>query len=180
VTLHYIDEGIDTGPVIADVRFPIEWEDDAASVRGKLKGAGLRLLKEYWRAISSGTATRISQDESRARYYRLRTPEDGLIDWSRTSTEIYNLVRALVHPWPGAFTFLRGRKIVVRRVVPVKALAQGERRPGLVCHIEKSGLLRVVTGDGEVLISEAEVDAPCAGAVNLSETEMAEGDLLGV
>lgn len=180
MTLHYMDEGVDTGPVIAEERFPIEWEDDAASIRGKLKDAGIRLIKEYWRAISSGTAPRIPQDESRARHYRLRTPEDGLIDWSRTSTEIYNLVRALVHPWPGAFTFLRGRKIVVRSLVPAEASAHVERRPGLVCRVEQGGLVRVMTGDGEVLISEAEVDAPRAGAVNLSETEIAEGDLLGV
>ncbi|MBA3768493.1 MAG: methionyl-tRNA formyltransferase, partial [Acidobacteria bacterium] len=82
MTLHYMDEGVDTGPVIAEESFPIEWEDDAASIRGKLKDAGVHLIKEYWNAITGGTAPRISQDESRARYYRLRTPEDGLIDWS--------------------------------------------------------------------------------------------------
>ena len=131
VTLHYIDEGIDTGPVIAQARFPIEWKDYAMSIQQKLKVAGVRLITDYWPDIAAGTVTRLPQDNSKARYYRLRTTDDGRIDWSSSNVTIYNLVRSLVSPWPGAFTFLHRQKLVLRKVTPVDSL-EGKDRPGLI------------------------------------------------
>ncbi|HYY56362.1 MAG TPA: methionyl-tRNA formyltransferase [Pyrinomonadaceae bacterium] len=180
MTLHYIDAGVDTGPVIAEERFAIEWEDDAASVRRKLKDVGMRLIARWWPAIAAGTAPRIPQDEARARYYPLRTAEDGLVHWSNANTSIYNLVRALARPWPGAFTFSRGRKVVLRRVVPVEAsTAEHERAPGLVCRVEAGGRLRVATGDGDLLVCEAEIDGRVALAAGRDETGISAGDILG-
>ena len=55
-TLHYIDAGIDTGPVIAEQRFPIEWRDDITSVQARLRTAGKELLERWWPEIARGTA----------------------------------------------------------------------------------------------------------------------------
>ncbi|HEV2915735.1 MAG TPA: methionyl-tRNA formyltransferase [Pyrinomonadaceae bacterium] len=179
MTMHYIDEGIDTGPVIARERFAIELRDDAVSVRLKLKDAGMRLIADWWPMIASGTAPRIPQDETRARYYRLRTAEDGLVHWPSANISIYNLVRALVRPWPGAFTFSRGRKVVLRRVLAVEAATAREAcTPGLVRGVEQSGI-RVATGDGELLICEAEVDGRVSDTGNLGELGISAGDILG-
>lgn len=155
VALHYMDEGIDTGPIIAQGRFPIQQDDDAATVRQKLKTTGIALLQEWWPAIAEGRASKIPQDETKATYHRLRTQDDGVIDWSVTSTAICRLVKALVRPWPGAFTFLNGRKLVIWKFRALQGSAGGP--PGLVTQIDEQGA-RVLTGDGAVLIEESEMD----------------------
>jgi methionyl-tRNA formyltransferase/LmbE family N-acetylglucosaminyl deacetylase len=105
VTMFYMDEGIDTGDVIATETFPIESGDDAADVLRKADDATLHLLNAYLDPILEGTAPRISQDDARSSYTRRRTPTDGEIDWSRPAHEIVRLVRALAPPYPLAHTF---------------------------------------------------------------------------
>jgi len=177
VTLHYVDAGIDTGPVIAEERFPIEPEDDAFVVRGKLREAGTRLLRTWWPAIADGTAPRAPQDESRAKYYPLRTPEDGRIDWTAPAATIHNLVRALAPPWPGAFTRLGAEKLVLRRVA-VLAGEGASARPGIVGSVDGRGA-RVGTGRGDLLIVNAEIGGRVAGPDELAGLGLARGTRLG-
>ena len=153
VAVHYMDEGIDTGPIVAQEHFPIESDDDALTVRQKLRVTGVRLLKAWWPAIAEGRAPRDKQDESKARYYPLRTSDDGVIDWGASSYDIHNLVRALVRPWPGAFTFVENEKLIVwkSRILP----GQGESVPGVVAMVDQSGAY-VHTGDSELVIEVAE------------------------
>jgi methionyl-tRNA formyltransferase len=155
-TLTYLDEGIDTGPVIAERRFPIEWRDDAASVREKLMRAGQSLLETWWPRIEAGTAPRQAQNESRARYYRLRSAADGLVDWRQPSAAIYNLVRALVPPWPGAFTIFDGMTLVLRRVEVIEP-SGARHAPGTVTSSDGTSI-RVATGSGEVALTSVEID----------------------
>jgi len=177
VTLHYADAGIDTGPVIAEERFAIGPEDDAPAVRGKLRDAGSRLLRRWWPAIAAGTAPRVPQDESRAKYYPLRTPEDGRINWSAPAASIHNLVRALAAPWPGAFTRLGGEKLVVRRVVVTQGDG-GSAAPGVVSRVDGRGA-RVGTGSGDLVIVAAEVGGRAAGPGELAALGLAPGLRLG-
>jgi len=177
VTLHYVDAGIDTGPVIAEERFAIEPEDDALVVRGKLREAGTRLLRAWWPAIADGTAPRAPQDESRAKYYPLRTPEDGRIDWTMPAATIHNLVRALAAPWPGAFTRLGAEKLVLRRVA-VLAGESASARPGIVSSVDGRGA-RVGTGRGDLLIVNAEIGDRVAGPDELDGLGLAPGTRLG-
>ena len=165
MTLMYIDEGIDTGPVIAQALFPIEPDDDAPRVRDKLKRAGIDLIQTWLPAVAKGTAPRVSQDESRAKYYPLRTPEDGLIDWTQPSQRIINLIRALAAPWPGAFTYYHGRKIVVRRA-RLNA-DDGTGISGQVLGMDTSGLY-VRTGHGCLRIESVEVDGLVAPPLELT------------
>ena len=156
VTLHYLDEGIDTGPLIAQSRFPIEIHDDGVSVQRKLQLSGTALLQEWWPRIAQGTAPRLSQDESRAHYHRLLTPKDGLIDWNAGSMAIHNLVRALVSPRPGAFTFLQEQKLVIRRAMLTSEVS-GTASPGTIVELSQHGAC-VATGDGALSITEVESD----------------------
>jgi len=105
VTMFYLDEGIDTGDVIAHERFPIEPDDQAADVLRKADDATLDLLRTHLDGILDGTAPRIPQGDSPSTYTRRRGPADGEIDWSRPAHEIVNLVRALSPPYPLAHTF---------------------------------------------------------------------------
>jgi methionyl-tRNA formyltransferase len=175
ITLARVDEGIDTGPVIAERRFAIEPEDDAASVRQKLKNAGASLLQAWWPSIVAGTAPAIAQDESRARYYRMRTPEDGRINWSRPNAAICNLVRALVSPWPGAFTTAGRTRLVVRRAEPTAASLAAA--PGTVVRCDGGGL-QVAAGIGDVRVLSAEVDGWPIRASDLLQLGVAPGQRL--
>jgi methionyl-tRNA formyltransferase len=178
VTLHFMDEKIDAGAVIAESRFRIEAEDDAATIRTRLKAAGQNLLQNYWRQILNGTAPILPQDESRARYHRLRTADDGLISWSQTAVQIHNLVRALVTPWPGAFTFWQGKKLIVYGAVAIKAPPLRRQMPGTVSEINESGL-SVFCGQGELLIVSAEIDGQLLGPRELQQIGIAHGEILG-
>lgn len=175
VALHYMDEGIDTGPIIAQRRFPIEPDDDAATVREKLKESGTALLTQWWPAISQGQAPKEQQDEATAKYYRLRTIDDGLINWDASGTEICNLVRALVRPWPGAFTILNEKKLVIWKCRLLPEETSGE--PGLVGHIAAEGA-RVFTRDRGVLIETAELDGERMTGLDLKRI-MQAGNRLG-
>jgi len=87
-------------------------------------------------------------------YFGGRKPEDGRIDWSKSAVEIYNLIRGVTHPYPGAFTELNGKKVVIWSACPV----EGSGEPGQVvsqnplCIGTGSGLLelRRVQFDGEL------------------------------
>jgi methionyl-tRNA formyltransferase/LmbE family N-acetylglucosaminyl deacetylase len=105
VTMFYMDEGIDTGDVIAVERFPIDEHDQAVDVLRKADDATLRLLHAHLDQILDGTAPRVPQAAEGNTYTRRRTPADGEIDWNRPAQEIVNLVRALSPPYPLAHTF---------------------------------------------------------------------------
>jgi methionyl-tRNA formyltransferase len=167
VTLHYMDEGIDTGPVVAQQRFAIDSEDDAVAVKAKLMSAGSRLLKQWWPQLANGTAPREMQDESTARYWPMRAPADGLIDWATSATRIVRMVRALASNDPGAYVMARGRTLSLRRAQMLESVDL-QAPPGQVVFADRAGV-RIATLDGDVLITEASI----AGA-QISPAECAE------
>ena len=114
VTLHRMVEKADAGDIVGQRAFPIEIEDTALSLYKKLCHEGRILLHEMLPLIKDSKAPRIKQDLSCGSYYGKRIPEDGQISWSKNAREIYNLVRAVTEPYPGAFCFLpSGEKMIV-------------------------------------------------------------------
>jgi methionyl-tRNA formyltransferase len=105
-------------------------------------------------AILEGKAYGGEQDESQATYFGRRRPEDGLIDWSQSPREIHNLVRAVTHPFPGAFTYLNGEKLFIWKTQLL--LEESCITPGVVVS---SSPLRVGTGDGALQIEQAQWSA---------------------
>jgi methionyl-tRNA formyltransferase len=161
-TLHYMDAGIDTGPVIADARFPIQADDDAVQVRANLMSAGARLLRRWWPQMAAGAAPRVVQDETRARYWRLRTPAEGRLDWTESTGRICRVIRALACNEPGAFVEVDGQIVTIRQARALPS-APGSA-PGRIESVEPDGV-RVSAGDGDVLISTVLVgDAIVEGA----------------
>jgi methionyl-tRNA formyltransferase len=153
VTLHYIDESVDTGPVIAERRFPLDEADDAYSVRAKLCEAGSQLLTAWWPRLIDGTAPRVPQDESRARYWPLRAPEEGCIAWTSSASAICRLVRALCANSPGAYVEFPERRIQVRRALALPSLDR-HAQPGEVVAVDADAV-RVAAAGGDVLIVAA-------------------------
>ncbi|MBI2932078.1 MAG: formyltransferase, partial [Planctomycetes bacterium] len=150
VTLHHMVEKPDAGDIVAQRGFEIGPRDTALGVFNRQVEETKRLLGEIWPRIRDGTAPRIPQDHAKATYRGRRTPEDGRIDWTLPSRKVDGLVRAVTHPWPGAFTFLGGRKIMVWAGLPV----EGRGMPGTV--LDDHGL--VATGDGAYRIEECSLE----------------------
>lgn len=100
VTIHVVDEGIDTGPIVAQRKIPIAFEDTWLDVRRGVNAATDRLLAETIPPILRGGLAARAQGPGRS--WRRRTPEDGRFDWNASIIAIYNLIRALVAPHPGA------------------------------------------------------------------------------
>jgi methionyl-tRNA formyltransferase len=110
--------------------------------------------------LESGTFDKRPQ-EGPSSYYGGRKPEDGIIDWTKDAVAVYNLVRAVAHPYPGAFTFLNGRKLLIWKALPREGTADGPA--GLVVSTDPllvkcgQGLLRL---DSVELEGEEKMDGP--------------------
>lgn len=124
VTLHRMTENFDEGPIVIRHAIPISFTDTAPTLRDKLHHLSVQILSDLIIAIEQGVKLpSMPQENSKAKYYKRRSPEDGLIDWSKSNLEIYNLIRALVEPWPGAFTITSsGEKVVFKEFVPFEAM----------------------------------------------------------
>lgn len=122
VTLHSMVEKPDAGDIVAQREVAIGFDDDVLSVYRKLVDAARGLMRDILPKIKDGTFTRSAQTGPSS-YCGGRKPEDGLIDWNRDAVAIYNLTRAVTHPYPGAFTYLDGRKLFVWKAYPVGSSA---------------------------------------------------------
>ena len=113
VTMFYAAPEVDAGDIIEQRERCITAQDDAGTIDAWLNATVAEMLKENLPRLADSTAARNAQDHSQATYTIWRSPEDGRIDWNRPAPEILNLVRGLTRPYPGAFTMLGGRKLIV-------------------------------------------------------------------
>lgn len=113
VSLHYMTPRPDDGDLVAQVTVPVDGADTALTLHSKIVDASSRLLNDALPGLIAGTAPRTPQDHCRATYYGGRSPEDGEIDWTKSADEIRNLVRAVTRPYPGAFTLVGDRKLLI-------------------------------------------------------------------
>ncbi len=155
LTFFYLDDGADSGDILWQKPFPIELEDDAASLYRKVERLAADAIAEFLPQLERGTAPRTPQDHTQATYRRKRGEADGLIHWEAPSLRIYNLIRALTHPYVGAHTCVDGRKIILwrARMVEPAAGVPLDAEPGTIIACSPGSLL-VRTGDGLVEITE--------------------------
>jgi len=105
-------------------------------------------------ALLAGTAKETPQDEAQATYFGGRKPEDGRIDWTQTSGRIFNLIRAVTDPYPGAFTEVGGARLMVWWAETDSPAARGRRgAPGEILSLAP---LVVATGDGALELTRTE------------------------
>jgi len=106
VTLFQINEGeVDSGEIIAQQRIPIQFEDYGWNVEEKATQISIELFLRLFENEKTNPISFREQNENEATYTCKRIPEDGKINWHQTSLQIYNIIRALAHPYPGAFCF---------------------------------------------------------------------------
>lgn len=135
VSLHHMTNRPDDGDIVGQRRVEITADDTARSLLQKLTHASAALLEEVLPKLKDGSAVRIPQQLSQASYFGGRRPEDGAIDWSASSKEVRNLVRAVSAPYPGAFTYSGGKKCLIWQVTEVAA-DEEQRPPGTILSID--------------------------------------------
>ncbi len=156
VSLFYLADKPDDGDIIAQKEFDIDDRDDIYTLHSKSDDASVQLLIENIDDIRNGTAKRIRQDPKDVTYTARRKPEDGATDWKRTSRELYDWIRAQTHPFPGAFTFLNGKKIYIWRSEQCPGAAAG--KPGEVLDIINKNGITVVTSNGLLLLKRVQFE----------------------
>ena len=149
VTLHYMVERPDAGDIVAQRKFPIEFTDTAQDIYEKMIPAARDIMVEVLPLLDAGTAPRIPQDPSQASYFGGRKPADGRFEWSWPALRIYNLVRAVTHPYPGAFVETPQGKLLVWSCWPEAAAVRAD--PGTLLETSADGV-RVATGEGSLLL----------------------------
>jgi len=103
VTLFQLDEGVDTGPILAQERLLITSEETATTLYRRIAEAHQKLMRYVWQDLAEDRLTPVAQDESLATVWPGRTPADGRIQASMTVSMVDRLVRATTRPYPGAF-----------------------------------------------------------------------------
>ena len=131
-SLHYMDIKPDAGDLVAQTAVPILADDTAHDVFQKVTVAAELTLYRALPQLVAGTAPRVPLDLAAGSYYSGRKPEDGRIDWTRPAREIANLVRAVAPPYPGAFTELAGKRIIVARARPGASPSASAANPGAI------------------------------------------------
>ncbi|WP_354684346.1 formyltransferase [Cupriavidus necator] len=155
-TLHAMEARPDAGYIVEQTAVPILPDDTAAEVFAKVTVAAEQTL---WRALPAMIAGQTPQRPNllaEGSYFSGRRPEDGRIDWSQPAANVYNLIRAVAPPYPGAFTELAGQRLIVaqaRRPLPDAALAlPAGTPPGL--HLRDGRIVGLCGDGGLVLVTQ--------------------------
>ena len=153
VTIMRVVKELDAGGMFAKVTRPIAPEDTSDVVESALAAMGAELLLTVVDQLVSGTAREEPQDDTQASYAPRLTKEEGLIDWTQSASQIHNRVRGL-YPWPHAYTFFKGTRLIILRSVVPNA-AESPASPGTILRVT-SEAIHVATGDGELAVLDVQ------------------------
>ena len=153
VTIMLLDEGMDSGPILAQTETPIGCAETADALTNRLFADGAALLTRTLEGWASGELEPTPQNDADATFTRRLTREDGRLDWSQSAESIERRVRALT-PWPGAFTTWRGRTLKILRAQPRESSGG---LPGTV-FAPPGGGLAVNCGQGALELSELQLE----------------------
>lgn len=165
LTAHFVDGGMDTGDIIAQITYNLNTDQDVADALEILYPLYRKVTRHVLNCFRAGQVPRKAQDQSQASAFPRRRPKDGLIDWGQSARRIRDLVRAVAPPYPGAFSHLRHKRIKIlsagcdteRPHIGVPGEIVGRRRNGFVVATGKGSLLvkkAILAEDGRQVIAE--------------------------
>ena len=154
MTLHRMVRSADAGAIVDQEGVDIDPRDTAEQAFRQVLPCARRVLARQIDALLAGRAPEKPQDDAQATYFTGRKPEDGRINWTRSSREIFNLIRAVTDPYPGAFTDVDGSRLMVWWAEPGTPATAGKRgRPGEVLSVSP---LVIAAGDGALELTRTE------------------------
>ena len=159
VTLFCMDEGLDTGPVLASRETPLLPEDTTPILTERLFDVGAVLLREVLPRYLGGEMQAASQPAQGATFTRRLTKEDGELAWQKPAVRLEREVRAYL-PWPGSTTWWRGKRLQVLEAA-VEPWVEGKPKPppGTVVKLsERRGRAGVVTGEGLLALGRVKLE----------------------
>jgi methionyl-tRNA formyltransferase len=148
-TLHEMAAKPDAGAIVAQTPVPILPDDTAAQVFDKVTVAAEQTLWRVLPALLAGEAPHLPNDLAHGSYFGGRKPEDGRIDWSQPAQDVYNLIRAVAPPYPGAFTEIDGQRFIVAQARLARPGALRSDLP-LGLHVSDNAVF-AVCGDGRAI-----------------------------
>ena len=155
VSVFFIDDGIDSGDILAQEPYYIEDDDYAQDVLDKGDEAAIVAMKRVLQQMMDGTLNPVKQNDEEASYTLKRSPEDGLIDWNQSIRDIHLFIRAISKPYPGAFSMYDGKsKIIIYRA----EILPNDRYIGFngqIAELRKDGF-DVVCKDGLLRVTDYE------------------------
>jgi methionyl-tRNA formyltransferase len=173
VTLMSMDEGLDTGPILATVETPIDPEEDAGSLGARLSAMGAEVLPDTLRGLDAGTIDPRSQDHADVMYAPKLLPDERTIDWSQPADAIVRRVRAF-GPTPGAVATFRGGRLKVLRAATQRIggsiLAAAPKKAEIRVSEDDTPVVHGVGEDAVVLLEVAP-----AGRKQMTGAEWARG-----
>jgi methionyl-tRNA formyltransferase len=176
VTIMKMVKALDAGPMLAAARYPIGPDETSEEVERALGQLGAQLLVATVDALAAGPVAEVPQDDAAATYAQRISKDDGVVDWTQPAIRIHDLIRGL-YPWPHAFTFYRGRRLILLGSVVEKG--GRESLPGTILHADGEWL-QVATGDGTLAITriQAEGRRPMTTREFLAGHPLAAGEIL--
>ena len=153
ITFMFMKEKVDAGEIIFQDKIDILPDETCGELYYRLSDLSANALPKLLEKIKSGKIERISQDNKLVTFARKMKKEDGKIDWSDKGEKVYNLIRGTI-PYPGAFTYSKGRKLKITRARFLDDYQEeadtGSPKPGRVVKIEKDAIL-ISTGDEGII-----------------------------
>ena len=156
VSIMLMDAGMDSGPILAQRKVDLSSRDTTGTLTFKLAGAGAKLLIDILPQWLTGKLKPQPQDESRATYSKLISKEDGEMDWHSPAIELWRRVRAY-NPWPGCYTWWKGKRLKVHEVIPLEDVAKGKIGEVLALNEPTSGV-GIVTRRGILGLSQVQLE----------------------
>lgn len=154
VTTIRMNEGIDTGDMIAKREFRLAADETGGSLFDKLADLGAKLCVETMEMIEKGTAVYTPQNSEAATHTSMIHKEMGDISWNKSAVEIERLIRGL-NPWPSAYTHLDGKTF---KIWKAEIVSEGtEYNPGCIVKVGKNELW-VQTGEGILSLQEVQLE----------------------
>lgn len=174
ITTMFMDKGLDTGDMILKEAIPIPPEATLGEIHDRLALLGAEVLEKTLSFLAKGTAPRTPQLHDRATYAPSLKKEDCRIAWEKPAEQVHNLVRG-TNPWPGAYSYFRGKMVKIWKVVPV---AQGGV-PGEVLAADPSAGLIVACGQGSVRVLSIQPEGrkPMGGIDFINGMHVSAGDM---
>lgn len=179
-TLIWLADNVDEGHVIDQVEFPISAYDTCETLYQKVAESNHLMIQRVLPKLLAGERPGRPQPPSDEPLLPRRRPADGLLDWHQSAVNVYNFIRALTRPYPGAFSFLDGRRWIIQSAALLPSVSQELGVPGTVIGpvvspaADACGHL-VACGSGCVIILELEADD---GTV-LKGTDLSDCDWTG-